>query len=452
MKARSSKNKALTQPFDVVLTEAAARKYFGDEDPIGKVLQINTSAFRMSGWADYTVTGVMENCPSNSQIKFDFLASFCTLPAAKPEYEEWWDADYFTYLLLKSPGSVKTLQPKIRGYMNTQAKENGFIGNDYMTFHLQPLLRVHLHPRVEGGFEPPGNYMYVELLSLIALLILIIGCANYVNLTTAKASERAREVGIRKTIGAFQRQLTYQFMGESLIVVLFALAFGSMLAELFLPSFNYMSAKQLQFSPSALPGLAAVAAIVVAVIVLLGGSYPALVLSRFQPIKVLKGSFKSSSTGLRFRKALITIQFVISVGLIITTLIIRGQMSYILNRNLGFNKDHVAVLPVDQTMIRKDGVLKNEFLRNQAVKGITFATSTPVLIKSTIDFMYRGKKLMVNQIGVDQNFLKTMDINLIAGRNFTGLDTSSYSSADTLLGIPMMLNETAVKKLGLTPQ
>ena len=441
---------ALARPFTVILTAATARKYFGDEDPIGKVIRVDTRINLTVSWNDYTVTGVMQDCPSNSQIKFDFLASFCSLPVAKPGDEQWWEANYFTYLLLRTPRSIKTLQAKIPAYMKTQAKENGLTGNDYMTFHLQPLERVHLYSTVEGGFEPPGDYRYVVLFSLVALLILGIACANYINLTTAKASERAKEVGIRKTVGAIRRQLAYQFMGESFIVVMLALVFGLMLAELFLPTFNSLSGKQLQFSASLLPGIAAVLVMIILAIGLLGGGYPALLLSRFQPIKVLKGNFKTSASGLGLRRTLIVAQFVISVGLIITTLIIHDQMEYILNRNLGFDKNHIAVLPVDETMMPKVGALKSEFLNNSNITGVTFATRTPVSIKSGGDVLYDNRKIMVNQLGIDPDFLKTLRVQLLAGSNFTPADTFSFRSAVPSTGVPIMVNQTALKKMNLS--
>ena len=163
---------ALAKPNSVILTSASAKKYFGNVNAVGKVIRVNSRDLNSVAWNDYTVSGIMEDCPSNSQIKFDFLASFCSLKSAKPGDEVWWNADYYTYLLLKTPGSIKTLHAKIPAYMKTQNKELGLTGNDYMTFHLEPLKRVHLYSEAQGGFEPPGDYKYIVIFSLIALLIL----------------------------------------------------------------------------------------------------------------------------------------------------------------------------------------------------------------------------------------------------------------------------------------
>ncbi len=435
---------ALVRPFSVVLSQSAVRKYFGNENPVGRQIRVNSDH-------NYTVTGVVRDCPENSQIRFDFLASFNSLAVARPQDQQWRSANYFTYLLLRTPKSLGPLREKIPAYMKTQKSELGMTGNDYMTFHLQPLLRVHLYPRVQGGFEPPGDYRYVFLFSIIGLLILGIACANYINLTTAKASERAKEVGVRKTIGAFRRQLAHQFMGESLVTVLISLAFGLATAELLLPEFNFLSGKTLQFSVTQLPALAGVSGALVLFLGLLGGGYPALVLSRLQPAKVLKGRFTTGGPGLALRKVLIVSQFVISAALIIFTLIIHSQMSYILGRNLGFNKNDVAVLPVNSDMSGKVGTLKNELMSDPDIRSVTVASRTPVFINSANQMTYHGRKIMTNQIGIDPDFLKTLDVQLLAGSNISSEDTAAYMSDDPGTVMNIILNETAVKKLGMNP-
>lgn len=441
---RGDPSQVLARPFSIVLTVSAAKKYFGDADPVGKTLRVNANR-------DYTVTGVVQDCPANSQVKFDFLASFCSLAAAKPQDEQWWSANYFTYLLLRSPRSIETIQAKIPAYMKTQDRQNGLTGNDYMTFHLQPLERVHLHPRAAGGFEPPGNYMYVILFSLVGLMILGIAGANYINLTTARTSERAREVGVRKVIGADRTQLVYQFMGESFVVVLISVALGLAMAELFLPEFNYLTGRSLQLSAAQLPVASLSAAVVVLFVGLLGGGYPALVLSRLQPVRILKGNRSAGASGLGLRRTLIVGQFVVSAALIIITLIIHAQMSFILGRDLGFNKQDVAVLPVNENMTGKIGALKSELLEDSNIKGVTVASRTPAFINSTNRLEFHGTKIGVNQISIDPDFLKTLNVRLIDGSNFTWEDTSAYMSEDPNVIMNVLLNETAVKKLGLTP-
>ena len=439
--------KALASPHSVILTSATARRYFENEDPVGRVIRVNMHSVE----DDYTVTGIMQDCPSNSQVKFDFLASFCSLANAKPGKEQWWNANYFTYLLLKSPESRAVLQAKIPAYMKTQYQGLGISGGDYLTFDLEPLKSVHLYSGVEGGFEPPGDYRYVIIFSLVALLILVIACANYVNITTAKASERAKEVGVRKVIGASRRQLLSQFISESFSAVVIALFIGLVLVEFALPTFTDVYGVKLAFS-SLLSALAV--AVLVSLILLigfLGAGYPAFLLSMFQPARVLKGDFRTGSSGVWLRKSLIVLQFIISVGLIICTLVIGAQLSYMQNKKLGYEKNNVVVLPVNETMRDKVGALKNEFLRNSSVEDVTFATRTPVFINSTNDIRYHNKKILVHQIGVDVDFLKTLGVHLVAGSNFTRADTVNYMSGGSTTDLPIIVNETAVRQLDLTP-
>ncbi len=443
--------KALASPQSVILTLSAARKYFGGEDAIGKVIRISTRSLTYVSWNDYTVTGIMQDCPSNSQIKFDLLASFCSLPVAKPGEEQWWNADYITYLLLKTPESINTLRAKIPAYMKTQDEELGLTGNDYLTFNLEPLRRVHLYSRVEGGFEPSGDYRYVLIFSLIALLILGISCANYINLTTAKAVERAKEVGVRKVIGAFRLQLFYQFIAESFFVAAVSFFTALMLVEFVLPIFKDLYGTGLALSSLISTEGAAVIIMLILLIGLLGAAYPAFILSRFQPAKVLKGSFKTGQSGVWLRKSLIVFQFVISSALIISTLIIKDQLDYIHNKKLGYDKNNIAVLPVDETMLDKTGVLKDEFLKNSNIKGVTLATRTPIFINSTGNIVYNNKKILVNQLGVDKDFLKTLGVKLTAGSNFTGADTINFMSRTSNTGLPIIVNETLLRELNISP-
>jgi putative ABC transport system permease protein len=442
----------LTKPNSVILTSSSARKYFGNKDAIGKVIRINTRDLASVSWNDYTVTGIVQDCPLNSQIKFDFLASFCSLRSAKPGKEIWWNADYFTYFLLKTPEAIKTLKAKIPAYMKAQNKELGLSGNNFMTIHLEPLTRVHLYSEAQGGFIPPGDYRYIIIFSLVALLILLIACANYVNITTAKATERAKEIGVRKVIGAVRGQLFYQFIAESFIIVTIAFLIGIVFAEFILPVFKNIYGVNLGLSALLSSNAIGAVLFIILLIGLLGASYPAFLLSKYKPIKVLKGNFKTGSSGVWIRKSLIVFQFVISVVLIICTLIIKDQLNYINNKKLGFDKNHIVVFTVDETMAGKVGVLKNEFLKSSNITGVTFATRTPVFINSTNNIVYDNRKIMVNQLGVDQDFLKTLGVKLIAGNNFTPADTAASSKDNSNEGLPILVNEAALGQLNLTAE
>jgi putative ABC transport system permease protein len=439
---------ALASPHSVILTASAAKKYFGIEDPVGRLMRVNMQSVT----DNYTVTGIMQDCPSNSQLKFDFLASFSSLANAKPGNEQWWNANYFTYLLLKSPESRTALQAKIPAYMKTQYTGLGISGDDYLTFNLEPLKSVHLYSRVEGGFEPSGDYRYVIIFSLVALLILVIACANYINITIAKAAERAKEVGVRKVIGASRRQLVSQFVSESFFLVAIAFFVGLMLVEYALPTFRDLYGVKLAFSSLLSTQAFAVLISLILLIGFLGAGYPAFLLSMFQPAKVLKGDFRTGSSGVWLRKSLIVLQFIISVGLIICTLVIGDQLHYVQDKKLGYEKNNIVVLPVNESMHDRVGAVKDEFLKNSHVQGVTFATRTPVFINSTNDLLYHNKKILVHQIGVDVDFLKTLEVQLIAGGNFTRADTLNYMSDGAKTDLPVIVNETAVQQLGLTPE
>ena len=252
-------------------------------------------------------------------------------------------------------------------------------------------------------------------------------------------------------MGAFRAQLFYQFIAESLIIVAIAFFIGIVFAEFFLPVFKNLYDVDLEFYSLISPDAIIAFLVIILLVSFLSAVYPAFLLSRYIPIKVLKGNFKTGSSGIWLRKSLIVFQFVISVVLIICTFIIRDQLNYINNKKLGFNKSQYSVLPVDETMAEKVSVLKNEFLKNSNIAGVTFATRTPVFINSTNHIFYDNKKIIVNQLGIDQDFLKTLGVELAAGNNFTPADTAIHSSLNPNAGLPILLNETALKQLNLTP-
>jgi putative ABC transport system permease protein len=441
---------ALAGPNKLVLSESIARKYFGSANPVGKTLRINTGGSDR----DYSVTGVVADCPSNSQIKYDLLASFTTLPASKEEI--WWSANYATYLLLRSPEALAPLQAKIPTFLKTQFSKDEMSGGNYLTYNLEPIRRVHLHSDVEGNFEPNGDLIYIYVFGSIAMLILVIACVNYVNLATSRAVERAQEVGVRKVMGAGQGQLFGQFMGESIIVTFTALGLGVLLAYLVLPLFNELSDRTFSFSvwltPTYLLALFGIGLIVS----LVAGGYPALVLVRFQPVRVLKGHLKTAGAG-QFRQALIVFQFAITAFLIVSTLLVRNQLSYIQHKKLGYNKDHVLVLPANKQVNEKIDALKAEFGQHAGVSSVARAYESPVFIEGGYSMrrqdMPDGKSKMVTAIPVDEGFIKTMGIRIIAGRDLNKADMAQASQkVDSLNYFHFILNESAAKELGWKPQ
>jgi putative ABC transport system permease protein len=440
--------KVLEAPNQVVLTEATARRYFGGADPVGKPLQINGSEFM--------VTGVAAGPPPYSHMKFDAVASFSSLDG-DTKVIQWWSANYITYLQLQSPESIHSLQAKIPGYMKDQAGETGMTGKNYVTFHLEPLTNVHLYSGL-AGFEPNGDITYIYIFSATALLILAIACVNYMNLATARATERAREVGVRKVMGALKGQLFGQFIGESVILTLLGMAVGLVLMIAMLPTFNRIAGQQLTFSLAGNPG---------AVLALLGlgllvsmaaGSYPALVLANYQPLKVLKGDFKTSGSGIALRKVLIVLQFVISTFLIVATLIVQKQLHFIQNKKLGYDKDHIVVLPVDSKIAAVFSSFKSELGQNTDVKYVTRGYDNPAFIQGGYSLrtpeMPEGQSKMVTAVPVERDYLKTFNMQLVAGSDFTETDVQQAKlyaeEKEATLGL--ILNESAAKEIGWTPQ
>ena len=442
---------ALASPNVVVLSETVAKKYFGPENPVGKILRINTGG----SFRDFSVTGVVGDCPANSQIKYDLLASFKTLPAAKQE--EWFSSNYATYLLLHSPEAIARLQAKIPGFMKTQFSKEEMSPGSYLTYNLEPLQRVHLYSDVEGSFEPNGDLTYIYIFGSIALLILLIACVNYINLATSRAVERAQEVGVRKVMGAMQGQLFGQFIGESVIVTSIALLLALLLASLTLPLFNTLSDRQFSVDVWFKPGNLLLLIGVGVVVSLIAGSYPALVLARYQPIRVLKGQLKTVGAG-QFRKALIVFQFAITAFLIVSTLLVRNQLTFIQHKKLGYSKDHVLMLPVDRKVNEKISAIKNEFRRNSDVQHVSLASDSPVFVEGGYGMrhpnMPAGHRKMVTGLTIDEEYVATMRLHLIAGSNINAVDMDRVSRTDndSLTRSRFILNEAAVKELGWTPQ
>lgn len=442
---------ALAGPNKLVLSESTARKYFGNEDPIGQVLRVDASRSE----TDYTVTGVVEDVPLNSQIKYDILASFSSLGASKTE--EWWSANYATYLLLRTPEALAGLQAKVPGYLKSKSAETEMTGSNYLTYNLEPLLRVHLHSEVEGNFEPNGDLLYIYIFGSIALLILLIACVNYVNLATARAVERAQEVGVRKVMGAQPGQLFGQFIGESVIVTFIALLLGVLFAYLALPLFNQLSDRQFSIEVWLQPSNLLIIVGIGLVVSLLAGSYPALVLTRYQPVRVLKGHLKTTGAA-HFRRTLIVFQFAITAFLIISTFIVQNQLSYIQNKKLGLDKEHVVLLPADRQVGEKIKTIKNEFRQNANIRQVSLAYESPLFIKGEYGMRRsdrtEGQYRMVTGLPIDEDFVKTMGLRILAGSDLTqtDMDLAPVMYGDTANYYYFILNEAAAKDLGWTPQ
>lgn len=438
---------ALAMPFSIVLTESAAKKYFGNNNPIGKTLQVGNDSNL------YRISGVMQDCPSNSQIQLDFLASFSSL-GLSPEYESSYsDANYVTYFLLKENSSLEQLQTKITAFMKKEMEGKSASIN----FFLEPFKKVHLYSP-HDSFTPNSSISYVYILAAVALLILVIACFTYINLSTARSLERAKEVGVRKVLGAEKRQLFWQFIYESVLLCFISVALSLILSALLLPFFNQLTGKQLELAQLFSFSFVLFAIAVALCLSFLAGVYPAFVFTKFQTIKVLKGAFKNTASGQLLRKSLIVFQFCISVFLIVSTFVIQQQLHFIQNKKLGYEREHILVLPMDRKMLANIETIKQEFKSNVNVLNVSRCVRSPVKGGGGYNMrsatMPENMELNVTANPVDEDFVNTVGLQLIAGANFTPQDIKDAAdpgSWDKNV-YHFILNESAAKQLGWTPQ
>ncbi len=439
---------ALDAPDKIVITQSMARKYFGDEDALNKTL--------VSGGKSLRVSAICEDVPQNSQIKFDFATQFLNLGNGVQQ-EQWWTANWITYLLVRNEKDIPQLQQQVVNYMKTPEvrAEAGLQGADYLTYHLEPLKSVHLYSPL-AGFEPNGSITYIYMFAVIALLILIIACANYTNLATAQSSVRSSEIGMRKVMGASKRQVFIQFMCESSIITFIAAILALLLSILLIPYFNSITGKQFTADTILQPAPLISVCIFTVLVSFFAGLYPALILSATHVMNVLKKGFNFTGGKSMLRKTLIILQFSISVFLIIYTVIILQQMHYMQTKDLGYNKDHIVVLPVGGNMLQDFQSLKDAFTQVKGVESITASYETPEYVQwsdgiTAID----GKgnhDVSVNAMPVDLDFIKTMQMQLVAGRDFRQSDFALEEDTGANYHIPYIINETLAKRIGWTPQ
>ncbi len=434
----------------IVITESTAKKYFGDEDALNKVLTVADK--------DYTIAGICENAPKNSQIKFDFVTQFLNLGDFIKQ-EQWWTANWITYFLLKDANSISKFQVQVDDYMKNASvrTEARLEGNDFLKFHFEPLTSVHLYSPL-AGFEPNGRISYIYMFGIIALLILIIACANYTNLATAQSAGRSAEIGIRKVIGASRRQVFMQFIGESAAITTIAACLAFVLGILLLPWFNSITGREFSVAELLKPVPITMTVVFAIIVSFLAGAYPALVLSGTQIIGILKKGFNFTGSNNLLRKTLIVLQFGISVFLIIYTVIILQQMNFLQQKNLGYDKSHLLVLPVDSKMSADFQNIKNSIVQVPGVEAITGAYETPEFIEWADGIRATDEKgvheISVNALPVDLDFTKTMKMQLVAGRDFQENDFALMDTSNDYANYKQafIINESLAQKIGWTPQ
>ena len=429
---------ALKNPFCMVLTESTAKKYFGTADPIGKTI-IDDGKYPVS------ITGVVKDVPANSQFKFDMLYSLSTMESVnKGSLENWGSFNNFTFLKLAKGADPDKLQAQFPAFLVRHISENDRKNSENYALFLKPLKDIYMDPR--GGFEQ-GSLSNVYIFSIVALFILLIAAINFINLTTARAIERAKEVGVRKVIGAARSQLTIQFLGESVVLCLIAFVVAVVLVTILLPLFNQLAGKQIADNIFT-GGYIYVLLLTSVVIGLFAGVYPALVLSDFKPVVILKGKFTNSSKGTLLRKGLVVFQFTISIVLIIGTLVVYNQLNFMRNQPLGFDKDQMLTVDFggDSAVQKNYESLKNQFKTIPNVLAATISHGRPGGGNANAHSEFENRQgtmqpLNINMYDVDYDFIPVLGMKVVAGRPFS----TAYGSDSTKA---IVINEATVKLLG----
>ncbi|MCI0617913.1 ABC transporter permease [bacterium] len=433
--------KALKSVNGIVLSERASKKYFGDDDPIGKHLAINSDSVLVE------VIAVFKDIPERSHFHFDMLGSYVREKSFDPEdeYYTWADFGHYNYLRLKPGSDSKELEAKLmpwaRKYITvTDEFYNQAIANG-VGFKVQPVTDIHLKSHVRWELEANGNIEYVYIMAAAAFLTLIIACINFMNLMTAKSAERAKEIGIRKTLGAFRRQLSFQFLSESILIALIAVGIAVLLVEASLPIYNSITGQHYNLNYlESIPVLLGIGLLTG----ILAGVYPSLVLSSIKPHSILKGKYMGSSQGISLRRVLLVVQFSISMALITGVAVIFNQLSYIRDKNLGFKKEELMVVPLkNENVSSRMDALKSELLRVDGVKAVSASSNLPggQFNQNSISLVEKPEEdIDISETFVDYNFINTLDINIVEGRFFNMEDRGDST-------IQFVVNETAAKQL-----
>jgi len=442
---------ALTEPFSVLISKKKADKYFPNQNPIGKIILLNDNKDKA-----YKIAGVMQDLPANSHLQYDFLLTLSGVEFWPGEQPSWESSNYDNYVLVRPGTNVHALEKKItatilRNYVIPTMVKSGDkmaeTAEKKFSLQLQPIADIHLKSYDIRDNLPHGDIRFIWLFGAVACFILIIACINFINLSTAKSANRAKEVGLRKVVGSHRSSLIKQFLTESLLFSFLSFALGMILAKILLPYFNTLSAKSLVIPWHAwwLMPLMIAAAIVIGI---LAGLYPSFYLSSFNPIQVLKGQVSRGTKNSLLRNALVVFQFATSIILIISTFIIYNQMQFILTKKLGFEKDQVILIEGANTLGKEVKDFKDELLKLPSVKSASISDFLPVsgTKRNGNEFYNEGKTK--EEVGsdaqfwdIDNDYIKTMGMKIIAGRNFSP-DMPSDSQA-------VIINQTLAKKLNL---
>ena len=420
---------ALTEPFALVISERMAQKYFGEEEALGKVLRIDNDI-------DLKVTGVVRNVPTQSHFHFDFLVSYSMLkPRDTGSYYTWADFGHYNYILLKPGADPNALAAKIPhwvgAYLDWPEEDLLALRTGRVRFDLQPVTDIHLRSHFRWELGSNSDVAYVYLFTAIAVFILLIAGINFMNLATARSTTRAKEVGMRKVLGAVRTQLIGQFLGEALLLTISALCLAIALVELLLPLFNAISEKNLALNYLQQPQLFWGMAGLTLLLGIFAGSYPAFFLSAYQPAKTLKGEITGGERSARFRRVLVVTQFAFSIALIAGTAIVAQQLDFLRGQKLGFEKERVAVLRIKTRALREQyQTVKDELLRHPGVLRAAAVSNVPGGRFNGNPIQWREEDdENVAQMRVDYDFFATLEIPMAEGRSFQKEITTDAESA-----------------------
>jgi putative ABC transport system permease protein len=441
---------ALVEPRSMVITESTAKKYFNSTNVLGKTLLLNSGD-------NYKITGVIRDIPRQSHFDFDFFISLNTISESKDV--SWLSSNFQTYILLKkgaNPQAVERGLPQlVKTYVGTQLQSivhlsySDFLkSGNYLKFVMTPLKDIHLKSDRTNEMGVNGNILYVYIFSAVAIFILLIACVNFMNLSTARSANRAREVGVRKVLGSPRKYLIAQFLSESIMVTLVSMLIALLLARALLPVFNQMSGKELVITASIMIRIIPALLVLTLFIGCLAGSYPALFLSGFQPIEVLKGKLSTGFKGGMLRSFLVVFQFSISIVLIIGTLVIYNQLKYIQAKDLGYNRDHVLTVQNVWALGMQAKLFKQEVKQLPGVLNATLTGDTPTSGNSNSGSIFKSPTLnassglLVQQWQVDENYINTLGMKIIAGRDFSNQFLTDSTA--------VIINESAARLLGFS--
>jgi putative ABC transport system permease protein len=438
---------ALKDPHSLVITESIAKKYFNSTDVVGKTMLINDTG-------NYRITGVIKDIPVQSHFTFNFFVAMTENPDSRND--SWLSENWNTYILLRQNADVKKLEPQLNAlmdrYVGPQLKGVTHMTLDefhktggYVRASLTPLTDIHLHSNKTGELYGNGNIQYVYIFSAIALFILLIACVNFMNLSTARSSNRAKEVGVRKVLGSLRKNLIRQFLTESVLISFIALVFAVAIAGLMLPYFNQLSGKSILVSRLFRPIMLLSLIMLMLVVGLLAGSYPAFFLSAFQPIDVLKGKLAAGFKRSWLRNALVVFQFFISIVLIIGTVVIYNQLNYIRTKDIGFSRNQVLVINNADALRDQATTFRNELLQITGVQNATVTGYLPTNYDRSNDAFFTSTALdpksamSMQKWEVDENYIPTLGMKLLQGRNFSPQFPTDSSG--------IIINEAAAKFL-----